>query len=174
MQVLLGGVNWSLPSWDLFIYVFLIASVVFYGAALGRNRILVTLISLYISLAITSNLPFLTEDISKQFSFGPVFVLKIFVFGLSMIVLYSLFMKLRLLSSIREKANIVHVSIFSVLHVGLIISVVLSFIPDETLSIFSDLTKMLFVSDLARFLWILAPIAAMFLIQTKNLDEDDY
>jgi len=174
VQVLLGGINWSFPTWDLFIFMFFVASIVFYGVALGRNRILVILISLYISLAITSNLPYLNEQISKQFSFGPVFVLKLFVFGCSMIVLYSLFTRLNLLSSIREKANIIHVSILSILHIGLIISIILSFLPPETLNLFSSLTRIIFISDIARLLWILAPIVAMFLIQTKNLDDDDY
>lgn len=168
MQGFLGGINWSFPTWDLFIFIFFIVSVVLYGLALGRDRILAILFSIYISLAVVSNLPFINERTAEKFGFGPVFVLKICVFAAGVVGLFLLFSRMGLLSSFTENASFFHITIFSVLHVGLLISIILSFLPPDALESLASFTRTLFTSDMARFLWILAPIAAMLLVKPKT------
>lgn len=172
MEGFLGGINWSFPTWDLFIYIFFVASIIFYGLVLGRDRILVILFSIYISLAVASNLPYINDTFAKKFGFGPVFVMKLFVFLLFVVGLYLLFSKMGLLSSFSENASLFHIIIFSVLHVGLLISIVLSFVPQESLGL-SDFTKTLFVADFSKFLWIVAPLVAMFLVRREREDKED-
>lgn len=164
----LGGINWSIPSWDLFIGLFFIIAVVLYGLALGRDRILVILLSIYIALAITSNLPFITERTAEKFGFGTVFVLKIVVFSAAVVFLFFLFSKIGFFSSFTQTASIFHVGMFSVLHVGLLISIILSFLPETAIETLASFTRTLFISDLAKFLWILAPIVAMFLVKKSS------
>lgn len=172
MEGFLGGVNWSFPTWDMFILLFFVISVILYGIVLGRNRILVILFSIYISLAITSNLPYINDTISEKFGFGPVSVMKIAVFSASIIILYVLFSKMGFLSSFSEKASLFHIAIFSFLHVGLLISTILSFLPPTALLSLSDFTRTLFTDDLARFIWIIAPLAAMFMIKPEETEDD--
>lgn len=164
-QNLLGNLNWAMPSWDLFILLFFGIGVVLYGFSLGRERVLTILISIYIGLAIVSNLPYITEDVSRKFGFGPVFVLKIIVFTVSVVGLFFLFNRIGALASLSKKSPISHVILFSVLHTGLLISVILSFLPSSIKASLAPFTQALFISDLARFLWILAPIVAMFLLK---------
>lgn len=171
MESFLGGINWSFPTWDLFIYIFFAASIIFYGLILGRDRILIILFSIYISLAVASNLPYINDTFAKKFGFGPVFVMRLFVFAAFMVGLYLLFNKMGLLSTFSENAGIFHIGIFSVLHVGLMISIILSFVPQEALSL-SDFTKTLFTSDFSKFLWIVAPLAAMFLVRQEPKEEN--
>ncbi len=171
MDSFLGGINWSFPTWDMFIYIFFFSSIVLYGFILGRDRILVILFSIYIALAVSSNLPFINDEIAKKFGFGPVFVMKLFIFAFIVIGLYIMFTKIGLLSSFTESAGFFHIIIFSILHMGLIISIVLSFVPQEALNL-SDFTKNLFVSDIARFAWMVAPLFAMFLAKHEEREED--
>ena len=170
MEAFLGGINWSFPTWDMFIYIFFLSSIILYGFILGRDRILIILFSIYIALAVSSNLPYINDEIAKKFGFGPVFVMKLFVFAAIVAGLYILFSKIGLLSTFSETAGVFHVALFSILHIGLIISVILSFVPQEALGL-SDFTKNVFVSDIARFTWILAPLIAMFLVKHEEREE---
>lgn len=165
MDSLLASVNWEIPSWDLFIYLFFIISVFLYGFSLGKERILVILISVYMSLAIAQNLPFINDDLSGKFGLGPVFVLRLLVFAFFVFLLFYLFTKIGALAGFTGHSSIAHIAVFSVLQVGLLISIILSFIPPESLSALSSFTQTVFVSDIAKFLWIIAPIAGMFLLK---------
>ena len=56
------------------------------------------------------------------------------------------------------------VMIFSFLHVGLLISVTLSFFPSDLAGVLSPFTRALFLSDIARAVWVLLPVLAMALL----------
>ena len=60
-----------------------------------------------------------------------------------------------------EQGKLWQVILFSFLHAGLLISVTLSFFPDDVSQWLSPLTQNLFVSDIAKASWIMIPIAAM-------------
>ena len=46
------NINWAAPSWDLFIILFFIVAAFLYGLSLGRNRVIVILVSIYM-IAVT-------------------------------------------------------------------------------------------------------------------------
>ena len=164
----LGSVNWNLPTWDLFIIIFFLIAVVVYGLSLGRERVLVVLTSIYISLAITTNLPFINSTMSKKFGLGPVFVLQILVFFCCIAGLFFLFSRMGVLAGFSGNPSLPIIGLFSVLQVGLLISIVLSFLPDTAMSNFSPMIKFAFTSDITHFLWILAPIGALYLLRQKD------
>src|SRR3990167_1770098 len=69
----LQSINWAAPTWDLFIVLFFIVTVFLYGMSLGRDRIIVILVSIYMALAVVSNAPFLGKmsqdgDVSRFFA----------------------------------------------------------------------------------------------------------
>ena len=53
------------------------------------------------------------------------------------------------------------VMIFSFLHVGLLISVTLSFFPADLANVLSPMTQGLFMSDIAQAVWVTLPVIAM-------------
>ena len=61
------------------------------------------------------------------------------------------------------------VVLFSVLHVGLLTSVVLSFLPAENLAQLAPLTKQIFLDQTAKFIWLVAPILAMSLVRAQRV-----
>lgn len=163
-----SAVNWNLPSWDLFIIIFFVLAILIYGMSLGRERVLAVLVSVYISLAITTNLPFINEKMSQKFGLGPVFVLQILAFFASVAGVFFLLSRVGALTGFVGKPSIPVIALFSILQVGLLISCVLSFLPTTALAYLSPMVKFAFASDIGRFLWILAPIGALYLIRQKE------
>ncbi|MFA5030762.1 MAG: hypothetical protein WC495_04190 [Patescibacteria group bacterium] len=171
---LLGTVDWSHPSWDLFIILFFVIAAFLYGLSLGRDRIIVILVSIYMSLAVATNAPFL-RDIGFQQNINntlqSLFFVKISMFLFVFILLFFLLSRSALLKTIGtsdDSGRWWHVILFSFLHVGLIISIVLSFLPPDAVNNLSPLMRQIFTSDIGRFIWIVGPILAMIVIRGKS------
>ncbi|NUM25229.1 MAG: hypothetical protein HUU49_01225 [Candidatus Buchananbacteria bacterium] len=155
------NIDWSAPSWDIIILLFFLVSVLIYGFALGRNRVVAILISTYLSLAVTTNLPFmdkLTEIINRYVTFT-------FQVSSFLIVFILLFFLLTRGSLLQKYASLGgswwQVIIFSLLQVGLLTSIILSFLPSEAYSNLSEFTKTVFISDVGKFCWIILPISGL-------------
>ncbi len=158
---LINSVDWSKPTWDLFIVLFFLVAAFLYGLSLGRDRIVVILVSIYMALAVINTAP--KEVIVPNF-----FVLRISAFLGVFLVLFFLLSRSALIHSIAasdSKGPWWQVILFSVLHVGLLISITVSFLPDTAVATLSPITRKIFAEDLASFLWILAPILAMIVIR---------
>lgn len=159
----LSSVNWLEPSWDLFIVLFFVVASLMYGLSLGRDRLLVILVSIYMSLAVVKYVPFIT-DFDASININDAFALRVSVFlGIFIILFFFLSQSalMRTLGVNSEHGPVWQVMLFSVLHVGLLISVTLSFFPAETSDLLSPLTRLLFVGDVAKAVWVLVPVFAM-------------
>ncbi len=62
------------------------------------------------------------------------------------------------------------VIVFSLLHVGLLVAVVMSFLPEDVLNNFSQQTQDIFLTEWAQFGWMIAPVVAMLLLGGKEED----
>ncbi len=180
---LAGTINWAAPTWDLFIWIFFAVASLLYGLSIGRDRIIVIMVGLYMALAIVGNTPFL-RDFSAQinvqgFGFKFSIFIGLFVFFFFMLSRSALS---EALSGVKQKGSFAQVVIYSVLHIGLLISIVLSFLPTQSHYVLTEFTRSAFVSDMARFLWLILPIVAMILFQDgsgrkkrkRRDDHDDF
>lgn len=163
-------VNFQNPTWDTFLFIFFLIAAFLYGMSLGRDRIIVILLSIYMSLAVVEALPdfVLNITINQNFAFQVTAFISLFV------VLFFLFSRSAILNTLgegRSRGGFIEVIIFSFLHVGLLISIAMGFMPPEFLAKFSPTTITIFTQEWARFLWIAAPIAAM-IILGKREEED--
>lgn len=164
----LQHIDWTRPTWDLFIILFFIVAVFLYGLSLGRDRIVVILVSIYMSLAIVEHAPYINSEsfqnainnIVNQF-----FVFQISAFLILFIALFFILTRSALLKTIASSDSPGpwwQVLIFSTLHVGLIVSIILSYIPPETVeSVLAPLTRRVFTTEFAQFVWIVGPVLAM-------------
>jgi hypothetical protein len=169
----INNVNWFQPSWDLFIVLFFVVASLIYGMSLGRDRIMVILISIYMSLAIVNYIPMLRE-FSASISVNDAFALRVSVFLGVFILLFFFLSHSALMKSIGRsttQGGLIQVMIFSFLHVGLLISVTLSFFPTDISEVLSPLTRQIFVSDVAKAVWVLTPVLAM-AVFGKYSDDD--
>ncbi|PIP17681.1 MAG: hypothetical protein COX43_02990 [Parcubacteria group bacterium CG23_combo_of_CG06-09_8_20_14_all_35_9] len=162
---LLSTVKWTEPGWDIFILLFFIVAAVLYGISLGRSRIIIILVAIYMALAVTNTLPY-SQEISAQLGINQLFVFKITVFFVTFILLFTLLARSSSLQVFGVGDKWWEVFLFGFLHVGLLISVTLSFLPRAILDNLSLLTRSLFTSEIATFCWIIAPIIGI--VVTKN------
>lgn len=162
-QTYVANINWGQPTWDLFIVLFFIIAGFLYGLSLGRDRIIVIIISIYMSLAVINTPP--VAGVVKEFT-----AWKMSTFLVVFIVLFFLLSRSALSKTIASDSpgSWWQVILFSVIHVGLLVSITLSFLPPESIEKLSPWTRTLFVHDYARFLWIVAPIILMILLKGKK------
>lgn len=168
-QAALAGINLSNPSWDLFILLFFVVGSLLYGFTLGKERVVVLIVAMYMALAVISHAPFL-ELIQARITYGNLFAYQITTFlGIFLILFFFLSRSALLHSlSVGDTGSWWHVILFSFLHVGLLISMTLSYLPSEAKSQLLPVTLQIFTSDEGRFAWILLPIVAMMLIRAEK------
>lgn len=168
----LQSINWATPTWDLFILFFFIIGAFLYGLSLGRERIIIILISIYMALAVINTAPFLDKLYGKELiiNIGQDFAIKVTLFFGVFVVLFFLLSRSALSRSFGNASagSWWQVILFSFLHVGLLTSVVLSFLPSQTASHLLPITQQIFASEIGKFIWIIAPIVAMILFKGKN------
>ena len=165
-------------GWDLFIILIFLMAVLVYGFFLGRNRMIILLISSYFSLTIINVLPW-----SKISSLGwlgldqsPSASLRILVF-LGMILLFYFLIPRSVLSSTlrikkRGDASWLQLFILSIVQIGLLAVVILSFLPIEAITNFSPLVRKIFIGLEAQFIWLTLPILTIVLMRRKRKTED--
>ncbi len=159
----LGSLITFEPTWDLFIILFFVIAALVYGISLGRDRILVILVAIYMALAVVKYLPFVTE-FKADVSVNDAFAFKVSIFlGLFILLFFFLSQSalLRTFASNASQGSWLQVVVFSFLHVGLLISVTLSFFPSDLSGVLSPITQNLFLSDASKAFWIVTPIVAM-------------
>lgn len=162
LQDTLQDLNLSNPTWDLFLVGFFIVGALLYGLSLGKDRIIAIMVSIYMALAVVATLPDFVLNIKVNESYTVQITAFISVF----IVLFFLLSRQAVLNALAPtgEGKWWQTLVFSVLHVGLLVSVTLSFMPETVLNKFSPLTQYIFTNDWTKFGWIAAPIVAMILV----------
>jgi hypothetical protein len=165
----LQSIDWSVPTWDLFIAIFFIIGAFLYGFSLGRDRVIVILVSIYMALAVINTAPYLNALTGKDISinFGPNFAFKVTLFLGVFVALFFLLSRSALSRTFAGAGGggWGQVILFSFLHVGLLTSVILSFLPIPAAEHLMPITRKIFTSDLGQFLWITTPIVAMIIFR---------
>ena len=163
------AIDWTQPTWDLFIILFFIVAAFLYGLSLGRDRIIMILVSIYMALAVVSSIPYF-NSFEHIITINQAFAFKITTFLGLFVILFFLLSRSALLRVFGEgsRGSWWQVLIFSFLHVGLLISIVLSLVPGQITDNLAPLTKQVFITEQARFVWIILPIIGMAFIKRKE------
>jgi hypothetical protein len=159
----LANINWAAPSWDVFVYLFFVIGAFLYGFSLGRDRIIVILVSIYMALAVVGNAPIINQ-VNLAFHISENIILQISLFLGLFVLLFFLLSRSALVKTIGENSapgKWWQVIVFSFLQVGLLISIALSFLPADAVSVFSEQTRQIFIGDYGKSAWLIAPIVFM-------------
>jgi hypothetical protein len=161
VQTLVRAFNWHTPSWDLFIILFWLVASVIYAFAAGRGRILTILISVYISRLIVLSAPFLSVEIGKKLPGATLSLQQLATFAILFIVLFIFLGRYAFKTSAdsRRMTSVVFAIIFAFLQVGLLINIVVSYLPLSYRASMAPLLQFLFVKDPANFVWLVLPVA---------------
>lgn len=166
------NIDLGTPTWDLFLVLFFIMGAFIYGFSLGRDRIIVILVSVYMSLAVVDKIPVFSSQ--AEIVLSDVFAFKITSFFVLFLFLFFFFARSGLLRTIAigdNRGRWYQVVVFSILQIGLIISIAMSFLPAEFLANFSEQIRWVFNSEIARFAWLVTPLLAMAMIRRPSDDK---
>lgn len=160
LEDLVKAFNWHTPTWDLFILLFWLVAGVVYAFAAGRGRLLTILISVYIAKLLVIEAPFLTTELNKHTNIPVVSLQQMTTFGAIFLVLFLFLGRYAFKSSMdgRHLSSLPFSIIFGLLQVGLLISVVIGFLPSPVVTNFDPLIRLIFVDHWAPFFWLVAPL----------------
>lgn len=162
--------SWSHPTWDLFIIVFLLIGTLIYGFSMGRDRIIMIMVAVYMALVAATHLPYV-PNFGASFALSNGFIIKISTFLGLFVVLFFMLTRSALNHAIAGNGSIGrwwHILILAFFQVGMLISVVLSFLPPEWLGQLSQLAQTIFVSPWGKFAWTLLPIFGLLIVGVSN------
>ncbi|MEW6610292.1 MAG: hypothetical protein AB1352_01520 [Patescibacteria group bacterium] len=161
-------IDLTTPSWDVFILLFFLVGVFLYGIALGRNKVIIILLSLYFSLAIFEVSSFIRSASTTFFHDSPYGALFTFfiLFLLTFIVVGQSGAGKSLASD--SVGSFWQTILFSILQVGLTISIALILLPTSLQLRFSSTILNVFINPLGQFLWLSLPIVCLILTRTKS------
>jgi len=175
-QSFVANINWAQPTWDLFIILFFIVAALVYGLSLGRDRVITILISVYMALAVVNSAPYI-GNFQADIGINEFFMFRVSTFVVVFIALFFLMSRSALLATVASsdaRGSWWQTLLFSFMHVGLLISITLSFLPPAASANLAPLTQKIFVQDIGRFIWIVAPIVAMVVLKGGASEKKRY
>ena len=160
LEHLIKSFNWHTPTWDLFIMLFWLVAGVVYAFAAGRGRLLTILMSVYIAKLLVVEAPFLTTELSKHTNIPVVSLQQMATFGVIFLVLFFFLGRYGFKSAMdgRHLSSLPFSIIFGILQIGLLISVVIGFLPSSVVGSFDPLIRFVFVENWAPFFWLVTPL----------------
>lgn len=153
-------------TWDLIIVLFLAGMGFLLGLALGKNRIFLMLLGAYISSAILSVIPvkkMFPDFFGKEENFVVMIVLFLVLIGIIYIIFSKSFLK-----SKRGTRSIFQIFFYGLFLVGIVLTMIFSFLPEDLISQFSSLILKIFNTPLARTIWFIAPLVFIGIFRRKN------
>lgn len=163
---LMSGFNWTSPSWDLFILLAWVGLAIFYTFSAGRGRVINILLSVYVAKLIVLEMPFLSNAAAKPFNLTIVSLQQLAAFLALFLILFLFLGRFVLKSSAdsRHLTSMVFGLFFAFLQIGLLINIILSYLPPATQQHFSQLIQTIFISQTANFVWLILPIAYLIIL----------
>jgi len=151
------------PSYGtLIIAIFVILAIVSTFKQ-GKGGVLRSIISLYMTIAVNNFLPFLNLEISGfKVEDYPLMKTGIFIIIFFLISFFLSHSSLGYLDS--SKSTLVNTLILSLLASGLLISTISVMLPPDIKKELTGVAHFMFVNEVARFVWVIAPIVFTVLI----------
>jgi len=158
--------NLRITSWEVIVFLILVGGGFLLGILLGRDRIFILLVGSYISSALMSVIPF-KKFFPGFFESEGNFVVLIVAFLVLIGIVYFIFSGPRLRRG-RGLWPVFQAFFYALFLVGIVLTMVFSFLPKDLISQFSDLTLKVFNTSLARVLWLAVPLAFIGIFRNKR------
>ena len=163
----LASVNFNITSWELIILLFLIGGGFLLGILIGKNKIFLMLLGSYISSAILSVVP-IKKMFPNFFIQEENFVVLIILYLVLIGIVYFIFSRASKKARNRGFWSIFQIFFYALFLVGIVLSMVFSFLPKDLISQFSSLTLNIFNTSFARTLWFVIPLIFIGIFRRKG------
>lgn len=163
---LIKSFNWHNPTWDLFILAAWVLASVFYAFAAGRGRVVNILFSVYVSKLLVTQAPFLAQGIGGKLPSALASLQQLAAFVAIFLVLFLLLGRYVFKTSAdhRQVSSMLFGLLFSFLQIGLLINIVLGYLPAEVQNNFSPLIRALFIQNPMAFVWLVLPVVYLIIL----------
>ena len=160
---------WSHPTWDVVLIFALLAIGFFYGISTGKRKAVTAIIYTYVTFALFSAIPI--DRLAGVVQIKDEFFLKIGLFALLFILLIFMFGRTRMRGFVRPSAWW-QIFLLSFTQVGLMIHILLGFLPPDKIAMLAPLTKNVFANPNLHVWWFLGPMTLLiFLKRFSSLEE---
>lgn len=160
----------SHPTWDILLVFALLAGGFFYGISAGKRRIAATIIYTYAALAVTSVLPI--ERLAGFFAGTSSFWVEAGAFLAIFILLALLLGTSRRRRGFAPASSWWQVFLLSFAQVGLLIHLVLGFLPPEQIKTLAPLTRTVFANPTYHLWWLIVPLAILVILRRFEAREE--
>jgi len=144
-------------TWDVGLFALLVIGALVYGHLVGRDRAIITLVASYISLAVVTNTPLVSWlNRALRLSSNPMLQV-IWFLGIFILVFAILYTSPLLKQMASDPGSLVERSLFAILQVGLLASIVLFLLPTE-MAAQGGLLNTVFGGPVAKSVWLIAPV----------------
>lgn len=160
-QHLVRSFNWHSPSWDLFIILFWIVAGILYAFVSGKGRILAILVSVYMAKLLVIEAPFLHKLVNAKLNIVTLSLQHLATFGALFAFLFFFLSRYGFRTSAEGKtgSSLLFGVPFAILQIGLLINVVMGFIPPTVQETLHPLIRYIFIQNGVSFIWLVAPVA---------------
>jgi len=163
----LASVGLNITSWELIIILFLIGGGFLLGLMLGKDKLFLMLFGSYVSSALLNVIPLrkmFPGFFDKEENFVVLIVLFLFLIG----IVYFLLSRSILGGKKKIGKSFFKKFFYGLFLVGIVLSMVFSFFPQDLIDKFSSLTLKLFNTPLARTLWFVIPLIFVGIFRGKK------
>lgn len=147
----------TVPTWDVLLVFFFLASGFFYGLFFGRARLLALVVGVYVGITFREAISLF--DITKDSITISAIQISAFILGAcaAYFIIYSSFLRGRRLGDERWW----QIFLLSFLMMGLVASTIVRLLPTDMQSIFTEAIRQIFISNEAYTIWLALPLLAV-------------
>jgi heme/copper-type cytochrome/quinol oxidase subunit 4 len=159
--------NLNITNWEVIIVIFLIVGGFLLGLILGRNKMFLMLLGSYIASALLSVVPIkkmFPDFFGKEENFVVLIILYLVLIG----IVYFIFSKSGKKTRRKGFWFVFQTFFYALFLVGIVLSMVFSFLPKDLISEFSSVTLNIFNTSLARVLWLVIPLIFIGIFRRKD------
>ena len=159
---------------ELLFGILIIIALFLYGLSLGRTKAIISLLGIYIAYVLQAIFPYFSE-LHKAVRFSPeMYMTRTVMFFIFYIIVFVILNR----SLVRHRTTMKEFSIFwvsliSFFQLGILISIILNFIPIDKLTMFPSSLVGYFAEQRALFFWLTAPILILILMRRERRTKSD-
>lgn len=154
----LNGFDWSGESKDLILLIIFGASILIHLLFLKKNKIFAVLMAIYSSFLVVLFFPY--HLWLSGLSIEKISTVDSISFTVLTLILSVVFSKAHIFGKLTKGlfGGFFNAVMMGILNLGLFLSLLSNFLPEQYLNDFSGLVLNIFTTETARFIWVIAPL----------------
>jgi len=170
----------SHPTWDIIMVFTMLAAGFFYGIFAGKLKIAATIIYTYVAWAITSALPLfdkplngtrnVVSQVAGESPLNEFFIRAAIFIGIFLIITFSLGSRRN--RRFASPGSWWQIFLLSFLQVGLLLHLILNFLPADKINMLAPLTRTVFANPKLHIWWLIIPMAILIILRRFEPRDD--